>query len=243
MRQANRGHVPGLMVGEPRAKPVASGDDVPEHQAVDAPHRPGSPRRTGPFPADDEPVGGTQQANEGPIGFELGASARDQVPLRDIVPGRFQDHASHGHGIDRQVELLVARLVDGRGGQAAETKDVAPGPGDHNPGLAPTRHDFYRAGFPIQRAPDFPCEGDRNLPREGPSAVGHQLDLALHDDLLCAGSRDAMDGRHGRDRGGRRRIVGRRATQTVEIPQAEDDPIHRSLGIEGPLVGEKRQDG
>ena len=156
-------------------------------QSLDASHRPRSLRRTGPCPADDDPVGGAQQADEGPIGLPLGATARGQVPLGDAVARRLQDHASRRHGIDGQAERLGAGLVDRRGDRAAEAQDMAPGLRDHD--LGPGSHPASIAigqDSPSSVAPISLAKETGTSHEKGPRPCATSSNSALHEDVLCA---------------------------------------------------------
>ena len=209
------------------AEPVTGRIHVPEGQPLHATHGPSGPVGAGLRPLDHEPVGRAQPAGSCPIGLELDETACHQVALSDAVTRRLDDHTGRRHGIDRQIDGLGAGLVDRGGDRTVQAQDMAASDRDHNPGPGTAGLDRDRAGFPIQNCTDVPREGDRERPRKRSLAARHQLEPALHKDLLRGHPRDAMEGRARRDGRGRRRLVHAKAGQPIEIRQAEDDPIRR----------------
>src|SRR5262249_49779683 len=67
VRQADGGGLGDLREGQPGSEAIACRSDVPEEESLDAADGPGNGSRTGPAPADLDPVGGTEPADQGPI--------------------------------------------------------------------------------------------------------------------------------------------------------------------------------
>ena len=121
---------------KPCTDSITGGIDVPQDQPFHGCRGALNPGGNGPRPTNLDPIGGTEPADQRPIGLELRPAPRGQLtlPLSDFRG--CQDHASGWHRVDGKNERLLPGLDLGAS-RATNSEQMAAGVGIATIAFAP----------------------------------------------------------------------------------------------------------
>ena len=181
-----------LMSGEPRTDTIAGRSDVPQDQTVDISRGKITTERRRASPNEPDPIGGAQPGSERTVELRLRpANAISSPSCRPSSRGATTTRAD-GIAFTGRTRCIPAHLRF-RGNRPVNPEQVFPRFQYRNFAAGSSRLDRDRQPFPIQNCLNV-AHGKPGTPRQRALDRGHQLDLALHDDVEIALPSDSMDG-------------------------------------------------